>query len=189
MLLNLTNNDKWQKPIHFSTAIAYGTSILVAILSSFTSNHVNQIVVQTDSQASIECVVLLSTKAKDRNHTNMNNQQKITRLNCRNGGDCQLGQRESWSGDVLCVWNFHHKNNVYFTVLFTQSHYYLSFTCQLHYTLYKWLHDKMLLFLTQNSRRHVQTLWFMFLRSEIATFILNLQSCKGACSRMVIKIT
>ena len=61
----------------------------------FTRNHVNQIVVQTDSQASIECVVLLSTKAKDRNHTNMNNQRKITRLNCRNGGDYQLARRES----------------------------------------------------------------------------------------------
>ena len=66
--------------------------------------------------------------------TQINNQRNRTRFNCWNGGDCQLGQRESWSGDTFGVWNFHHKNNVYCAVFagpFTQSHYCLSFTCQL----------------------------------------------------------
>ena len=64
----------------------------------------------------------------------MNNQRNRTRFNCRNGGDCQLEQRESWSGDTFGVWNFHRKNNVYFAVFavpFTQSYYCLSLTCQL----------------------------------------------------------
>ena len=96
---------------------------------------------------------------------------KRTRFNYSNGGDCQLGQRESWSGDTLCVWNFYHKNNVCFAVLavpFTQSHCYSSFTCQLrsvtHYR--NGCMTKCCFFLTQNNRRHAQTLWFMFLRGE-----------------------
>ena len=68
------------------------------------SNHVHQIIVQTDQQASIKCAVLLSRRAKDRNRTNANNQWERPRFNCRNGGNCQLGQGESWSGNTSIRW-------------------------------------------------------------------------------------
>ena len=48
--------------------------LLSCCRSIIKSNHVHQIIVQTDQQASIKCAVLLSRGEKDRNRTNANNQ-------------------------------------------------------------------------------------------------------------------